>query len=140
VATNEQAVGIATSHVHELEALKFVGVLAYVESVGKDNGADLEAAALVLAIWGPVPALGLRCKGLRAHKVGYVAQGLGNSARVLGAEVVIVVSHDGVEMGLAWEDFADGGEERGGVSVLVKKSVIVFVWVDRGCRGLEDVA
>jgi hypothetical protein len=108
--------------------------------VGQDDRANLEAALLVLAIWGPVPALGFGCKGLRAHEVGYVAQGLGDAARVLGAEVVIVVSHDGVEMGLVWEDFADGGEEGCRVSVLVKEGVIVFVRVDRGSGGLEDVA
>jgi hypothetical protein len=131
---------VATRQVHKLQALEFVGVLANVEAMGHDNGADLKAALLVLAIWGPMPALGLGCKGLCAHEVGYVAQGLGNAARVLGAEVVIVVSHDGVEMGLAWEDFADGSKEGCRVSVLVKESVIVFVWMDGGCRGLEDVA
>jgi hypothetical protein len=140
VTADEQAVGIAAGHVHKLEALEFVGVLAYVEAVGKDDGADLKASALVLAVWGPVPVFGFGCKGFRAHEVGHVSQGLRNAAGVLGAEVVIVVSHDGVEMGLAWEDFADGSEEGCGVSVLVKKGVIVFVRVDRGSRGLEDVA
>jgi hypothetical protein len=108
--------------------------------VGKDNGANLEAAALVLAVWGPVPALGLGRKGLRAHKVGYVTQGLGNAAGVLGAKVVIVVSHDGVEMCPCRKDRSDGGEERGGVSVLVKKGVIVFVRVHGSSGGFEDVA
>jgi len=34
VAAHKEAVGVATGHVHELEALEFVGVLAYVEAVG----------------------------------------------------------------------------------------------------------
>jgi hypothetical protein len=87
-----------------------------------------------------VPVLGLGGKGLRAHEVGYVAQGLGNAAGVLGAKVVIVVSHDGVEMCPCRKDRSDGGEERGGVSVLVKEGVIVLVGVDGGSGGLEDVA
>jgi hypothetical protein len=109
VATDEQAVCVATRHVHELEALEFVGVLAYVKAVGQDNRADLKAAALVLAVWGPVPVLSFRGKGFRAHEVGYVSQGLGNSAWVLRAEVVIVVSHDGVEMCPCRKDRSDGG-------------------------------
>jgi len=109
VATDEQAVGVATGKVHELEALKFVGVLAYVKAVGQDDGADLKAAALVLAIWGPVPVLGFGREGFRAHEIGHVAQGLGDTAGVLGAEVVIVVSHDGVEMCPCRKDRSDGG-------------------------------
>jgi len=108
--------------------------------VGKDNGADLEAAALVLAVWSPVPVLGFRGKGFRAHEVGYVSQGLGDAARVLRAEVVIVVSHDGVEMCPCRKDRSDRGEESGGVSVLVEQGVIVLVGVHGGSGGLEDVA
>jgi len=58
VAADKEAVGGPAGHVHELEALELVGVLAYVKAVGKDDGADFEAAALVLAVWGPVPVLG----------------------------------------------------------------------------------
>jgi hypothetical protein len=130
VAADEQAVGIATRHIHELETLKFVGVLAYVKAVGQDDWTDFEATTAILAIGGPVPVLGLGGEGLRAHKVGYVAQGLWNAAGVLRAEVVIVVTHDGVEVCLLRDHLADGSEECGSVPVLVEEGVIMLVWMD----------
>jgi hypothetical protein len=111
VTSHEQAVGIAPGHVHKLQALKFVGVLANVEAVGKDNRANFKAALLVLAVRGPVPELGFIAERLRAHEVGHVAQGLGDAAWVLRAKVVVVVSHDGVEMCPFWKDRSNGSKE-----------------------------
>jgi hypothetical protein len=93
VAAYNKPMGVTAAEVCELNCFHLVGRPASIKAVGQDHGPNLQAAAPVLAVWRPVPVLGLRRKRRSLQEVGDTPQRSRNPAGIRHQDVVIVVSH-----------------------------------------------
>jgi hypothetical protein len=120
VAAYNKPMGVTAAEVRKLKGFQFVRRPASIKAVGQDHGPNLQAAALVLAVWGPVPVLGLRRKRRSLQEVGDTPQRSRNPAGIRHQDVVIVVPHQRMTPNRGGKSTAQRAQEGRSMLILVE--------------------